>query len=56
MNKVSKKLIHFNFIDGLIGVHCTHGVNRTGYLICRYLIERLDWTPNDAIAGKVNIL
>ena len=23
--------------DGLIGVHCTHGLNRTGYLICRYL-------------------
>ena len=22
--------------DGLIGVHCTHGLNRTGYLICRY--------------------
>ena len=21
--------------DGLIGVHCTHGLNRTGYLICR---------------------
>ena len=24
------------FTDVLIGVHCTHGVNRTGYLICRY--------------------
>ncbi|XP_054878523.1 RNA/RNP complex-1-interacting phosphatase-like isoform X2 [Poeciliopsis prolifica] len=23
----------------LIGVHCTHGLNRTGYLICRYLID-----------------
>jgi len=34
---------------GLIGVHCTHGVNRTGYLICRYLIEKLNWKPNDAI-------
>ena len=22
---------------GLIGVHCTHGLNRTGYLICRCL-------------------
>lgn len=21
--------------DKLIGVHCTHGLNRTGYLICR---------------------
>ncbi|XP_041665240.1 RNA/RNP complex-1-interacting phosphatase-like [Cheilinus undulatus] len=25
--------------DRLIGVHCTHGLNRTGYLMCRYLID-----------------
>ena len=43
----------FEFVDGLIGVHCTHGVNRTGYLICRYLIERLQWNPDKAIAGKI---
>ncbi|XP_059082761.1 RNA/RNP complex-1-interacting phosphatase-like isoform X3 [Tigriopus californicus] len=35
--------------DALIGVHCTHGVNRTGYLICRYLVQRLSWAPKDAI-------
>ena len=23
--------------DGQIGVHCTHGLNRTGYLVCRSL-------------------
>lgn len=23
-------------LDKLIGVHCTHGLNRTGYLICRW--------------------
>ena len=34
---------------GLIGVHCTHGLNRTGYLICRYLIEKKDWEPQRAI-------
>uniref|UniRef100_A0A2K6LXC5 RNA/RNP complex-1-interacting phosphatase n=1 Tax=Rhinopithecus bieti TaxID=61621 RepID=A0A2K6LXC5_RHIBE len=27
--------LYFLFIDKLIGVHCTHGLNRTGYLICR---------------------
>ena len=21
--------------DGLLAVHCTHGLNRTGYLVCR---------------------
>jgi len=26
--------------DGLIGVHCTHGLNRTGYLICKYMVQR----------------
>ena len=34
---------------GLIGVHCTHGLNRTGYLISRYLIEKLGWEPEKAI-------
>ncbi|KPP79283.1 mRNA-capping enzyme-like [Scleropages formosus] len=27
----------------LIGVHCTHGFNRTGFLICAYLVEKMDW-------------
>ncbi|KJH42584.1 tyrosine-protein phosphatase family protein [Dictyocaulus viviparus] len=34
----------------LIGVHCTHGLNRTGYLICRYLIDRMGWTATRAIS------
>ena len=25
------------------GVHCTHGYNRTGFLIIAYLVERDDW-------------
>ncbi|XP_018110693.1 RNA/RNP complex-1-interacting phosphatase isoform X1 [Xenopus laevis] len=35
--------------DKLIGVHCTHGLNRTGYLVCRYLIDVLGMEPSDAI-------
>ncbi|XP_069773901.1 RNA/RNP complex-1-interacting phosphatase-like [Narcine bancroftii] len=35
--------------DKLIGVHCTHGVNRTGYLICRYLIDVDGMDPREAI-------
>ncbi|XP_033846281.1 RNA/RNP complex-1-interacting phosphatase [Periophthalmus magnuspinnatus] len=35
--------------DKLIGVHCTHGVNRTGYLICRYLIDVDGLDPREAI-------
>ncbi|XP_033756151.1 filaggrin-2-like [Pecten maximus] len=33
----------------VIGVHCTHGINRTGYMVCRYMIERLAFKPEEAI-------
>ncbi|KAG7480716.1 hypothetical protein MATL_G00059210 [Megalops atlanticus] len=36
--------------DKLIGVHCTHGLNRTGYLVCRYLIDVEGMVPSEAIA------
>ncbi|KAK0415981.1 hypothetical protein QR680_012231 [Steinernema hermaphroditum] len=36
--------------DLLIGVHCTHGLNRTGYLICRYMIEVLNIDAKGAIS------
>ncbi|XP_012821815.1 dual specificity phosphatase 11 (RNA/RNP complex 1-interacting), gene 2 isoform X1 [Xenopus tropicalis] len=35
--------------DKLIGVHCTTGINRTGYLICRYLIDVDGWDPDTAV-------
>ncbi|CAN2390785.1 dual specificity phosphatase 11 (RNA RNP complex 1-interacting) [Pristimantis euphronides] len=35
--------------DKLVGVHCTHGLNRTGYLVCRYLIDLLGMDPSEAI-------
>lgn len=33
----------------LIGVHCTHGLNRTGYFICKYMVNRLGIDPCRAI-------
>jgi len=33
------------------GIHCTHGLNRTGYLVARYLIEWLNYEPEIAIAA-----
>ncbi len=33
----------------VIGVHCTHGLNRTGYLICAYMVQRLGWDAKAAI-------
>ncbi|KAK2501706.1 hypothetical protein MC885_007411, partial [Smutsia gigantea] len=39
----------------LIGVHCTNGINRTGYLICRYLIDVEGWDPDTAIQGTLKL-
>ncbi|UJR26354.1 hypothetical protein I4U23_007687 [Adineta vaga] len=35
--------------NDLIGVHCTHGFNRTGFLICAYLCQRLNYRIDTAI-------
>ncbi|XP_058802397.1 uncharacterized protein LOC131670650 isoform X2 [Phymastichus coffea] len=35
--------------DEIIGVHCTHGVNRSGYLICRFLTQQLGWSHSNAL-------
>lgn len=34
----------------IIGVHCTHGFNRTGFLIVSYLVSALDWSVEAAVA------
>lgn len=33
----------------LIAVHCTHGFNRTGFLIASYLVQTKDWDVRAAI-------
>ncbi|CEG40241.1 mrna-capping enzyme-like [Plasmopara halstedii] len=35
--------------DGIIAVHCTHGLNRTGYLIVTYMVKRLGYTVTGAL-------
>ena len=37
---------HCHYISG---VHCTHGFNRTGFLICSYLVEKMDWGIDAAV-------
>lgn len=32
-----------------IGVHCTHGFNRTGYMICSYLYQYVGFAMDTAI-------
>eukprot|EP01006_Ploeotia_vitrea_P034750 TRINITY_DN65798_c5_g1_i2.p1 TRINITY_DN65798_c5_g1~~TRINITY_DN65798_c5_g1_i2.p1 ORF type:complete len:244 (+),score=9.63 TRINITY_DN65798_c5_g1_i2:21-752(+) len=34
-----------------VGVHCTHGYNRTGFLIVSYLVEHADYTVEEALAA-----
>lgn len=38
----------------VIAVHCTHGFNRTGFLICSYLIETEDWSPEASTVAFAN--
>uniref|UniRef100_A0A182P5A2 mRNA-capping enzyme n=1 Tax=Anopheles epiroticus TaxID=199890 RepID=A0A182P5A2_9DIPT len=33
----------------VIGVHCTHGFNRTGFMIVSYMVERLDCSVDAAV-------
>lgn len=35
--------------NDVIGVHCTHGFNRTGFMIVRYLIEQLGYSLKDSL-------
>ncbi len=35
----------------VIAVHCTHGFNRTGFLVSAYLIQIEDWSPEAALAA-----
>lgn len=44
-----------NFINerpfDLVAVHCTHGFNRTGFLIVSYMVERLDCSVQAALSA-----
>lgn len=33
----------------LIGIHCTHGFNRTGFLIVSYMVEKMDCSVEAAL-------
>ncbi len=35
----------------VIAVHCTHGFNRTGFLISAFLIQTEDWSPEAAVGA-----
>jgi pimeloyl-ACP methyl ester carboxylesterase/protein-tyrosine phosphatase len=41
--------VRSNGKDGLVGVHCHYGFNRTGFFLVCYLVERLNYRLEDAI-------
>lgn len=47
--RIVESFITKNPLD-LIGIHCTHGFNRTGFLICSYLVEKLDFSVDMAVS------
>ena len=47
--EICSRFIRQNPLD-IIGVHCTHGFNRTGFLIVSYLVRELDWSVEAAVA------
>ena len=48
---VDNILLNNTVENPLIAVHCHYGFNRTGFLICCYLIERLLWSVKEAITS-----
>lgn len=45
---ICKQFIQKNPLE-IIGVHCTHGFNRSGFLISAFLIEEHDWSVDMAV-------
>lgn len=37
--------------SGNVAVHCTHGLNRTGYLVVNYMVQRLGCSVTKALAA-----
>ncbi|XP_021922077.1 mRNA-capping enzyme [Zootermopsis nevadensis] len=45
---ICQEFINENPLE-IIGVHCTHGFNRTGFLIVSYLVEQMDYSLDAAL-------
>ncbi|KAL0274461.1 UNVERIFIED_CONTAM: hypothetical protein PYX00_006877 [Menopon gallinae] len=52
--RVCSKYIETN-PDGVIGVHCTHGLNRTGFMIISYMVMVDNWAVTEAIGEFARI-
>eukprot|EP00117_Sycon_ciliatum_P004865 scpid84254/ scgid9049/ RNA/RNP complex-1-interacting phosphatase; Dual specificity protein phosphatase 11; Phosphatase that interacts with RNA/RNP complex 1 len=41
----------FSYKDSCVAVHCTHGVNRTGYLLSQYLMKHHGMNVDEAVSS-----
>ena len=49
-NQIVNNFLYENMNNNkIILIHCTHGVNRTGFMICQYLIKQENKSPTEAI-------
>ena len=46
--RLCKNYIANNPLD-IVAVHCTHGFNRTGFLISAFMVEEFDWSIDMAV-------
>jgi len=46
---ICRKFIQQNPLE-IVGVHCTHGFNRSGFLISSYMVEEFDWSVDMAVS------
>ncbi|TKS75491.1 mRNA-capping enzyme [Collichthys lucidus] len=51
LTNVSLRPVVEDLMFSSVRVHCTHGFNRTGFLICAYLVEKMDWSIEAAVAA-----
>lgn len=53
LEKTDLKAIHPEYDDArnfpVVIIHCTHGINRTGFMISLYLIRELNMDADEAI-------
>ena len=48
--QICNNFIHQNQLEIIIGVHCPHGFNRTGFFISSYLVETDESSLDAALA------
>lgn len=49
LTQILDKLTEYDEKGKGIAIHCTHGINRTGFIVCKYLVEKKGLQVEEAI-------